>query len=350
MQYAQRLQLIEKQKILLHMCQSNEYTMNSKESREVYLMPTKPTVILANEFHPETIRILDEMYETHHLWKLTLKDKKKLIKELEGQCTAAATASWMVDETIYELDSLKMISCFGVGVDAIDFQLTNSRSISVSNTPDVLNDAVADIAMALVLATTRNIVNADRFVRAHKWANGPFPFGMGLTNKTLGIIGCGRIGEEIAERAQTFGLKIAYHNRNPKDLPYSYLPSMADLAETSDILLCMLPGGEDTRNVIDADILRKLGPSGVFINVGRGTSVDEAALISALQERRIFAAGLDVYENEPYVPEALLALDNAVLLPHIGSATVETRRAMGQLVIDNLDAFFAHKPLLSKVD
>ncbi|MBL4729214.1 MAG: 2-hydroxyacid dehydrogenase, partial [Gammaproteobacteria bacterium] len=200
-----------------------------------------------------------------------------------------------------------------------------------------------------VLATTRNIVNADRFVREKKWSQGPFPFGMGLADKTLGIIGCGRIGKEIANRAQTFGLKIAYHNRSPKDLPYSYHFSIADLAEASDILLCMLPGGEDTKKAINADILKKLGPSGIFINVGRGSSVDEVALVSALQQQHIFAAGLDVYADEPNVPEELLTMDNVVLLPHIGSATVETRAAMGKLVIDNLDAYFAGKPLITKV-
>lgn len=312
-------------------------------------MPAKPTVLLVNEFHPETIQRLDEKFKTHHLWTLPFDEKKKLIHELEEKCEAIATASWMVDEIIYELGSLKMISCFGVGVDAVNFDVTRSRNIRVSNTPDVLNHAVADIAIALVLATTRNIVNADRFVRERKWSQGPFPFGMGLANKTLGIVGCGRIGEEIADRALTFGLKIAYHNRSQKDLPFSYHPSIASLAEASDILLCMLPGGEDTRNAINADILKKLGPTGIFINVGRGSSADEAALVSALQEQHIFAAGLDVYADEPNVPAELLELDNVVLLPHIGSATVETRRAMGKLVIDNLEAYFAGKPLLTEV-
>jgi lactate dehydrogenase-like 2-hydroxyacid dehydrogenase len=312
-------------------------------------MAPKPTVLLVNEFHLETIQKLDENFQTHHLWKLSSDEKIKLIQKLQGKCDAIATASWMVDEIIYELDSLKMISCFGVGVDAVNFEVTRSRNIRVSNTPDVLNHAVADIAIALVLATTRNIVNADRFIREKKWSQGPFPFGMGLADKTLGIVGCGRIGKEIADRALTFGLKIAYHNRSPKDLPYNYHPSIADLAEASDILLCMLPGGEDTRNAINADILRKLGPTGIFINVGRGSSVNEIALVSALQKQQIFSAGLDVYADEPNVPEELLELDNVVLLPHIGSATVETRRAMGQLVIDNLDAYFAGRPLLTEV-
>ena len=328
---------------------SNEYTQRLNTYLEDNLMVSKHSVLLANEFHPETIKKLDEKFQTHHLWELSFDEKKRLIQELQGTCEAIATASWMVDEIIYELNSLKIISCFGVGVDGINFKVTRGRNIRVSNTPDVLNDAVADIAIALVLATTRNIVNADRFVREKKWPQGPLPFGMGLAGKTLGIVGCGRIGEEIASRALTFGLKIAYHNRSPKDLPYSYYSSIAHLAEASDILLCMLPGGEGTKNAINADILKKLGSTGIFINVGRGSSVDEVALAAALQKQHIFAAGLDVYADEPNVPEELLEQDNVVLLPHIGSATVETRKAMGQLVIDNLDAYFSGKPLLTEV-
>jgi len=312
-------------------------------------MPVKPALIIANEFHPETIRKLDSCFDTHHLWSLSLSEKEQLIHSLQGKCDAVATASWVVDEVIYGLNSLKIISCFGVGVDAIDFEIVRRRGIKVSNTPNVLNHAVADLAMTIVLTLTRNIVNADQFVRDKKWTRGPFPFGIGLAGKTLGIVGCGRIGEEIADRALTFGLKIAYHNRAPKALPYSYHSSITDLAEASDILLCMLPGGEDTKHAINAEVLQKLGPAGIFINVGRGTSVDEDALIAALSTGALFAAGLDVYADEPNVPEALLEMDNVVLLPHIGSATVETRRAMGELVIDNLDAYFAGKRLLTEV-
>jgi len=312
-------------------------------------MTKKLPVLVANNFHPETIAILDDLFTTHHVWKLPPDDQRKLIKQLNGNCEAIATASWMLDDVVYQLQSLKMISCFGVGVDAIDFDRTRSRNIRVSNTPDVLNDAVADLAMALVLATTRNLINADSFVRGRQWLSGPLPFGMGLAGKTLGIVGCGRIGEEIAKRALTFGLEIAYHNRKPKDLPYAYHSSISDLAKASDILLCMLPGGEATRNVINAEILKDLGPEGIFLNVGRGTSVDEAALVAALEQKHIYGAGLDVYANEPNVPEPLLAMDNVVLLPHIGSATVDTRRSMGKLVVDNLQAYFAGSPLLTEV-
>lgn len=310
----------------------------------------KDIVLIANEFHPETVALLDEQYTTHHLWKLSPAAQKDLIRSLDGQCRAVASASWNCDPLIYELKSLEIISAFGVGVDGIDFDATAALNCKVSNTPDVLNDAVADLAIALILATTRNLVNADRFVRDGQWTGGPFPFGSSLEGKTLGIIGLGRIGEAIASRALPFHLQVAYHNRQQKpELPYAYYDSIEALAAASDILLCMLPGGQATDNLINADVFAKLGPDGVFINVGRGNSVDEAALCKALQDGTIKAAGLDVYKNEPQVPGCLLQLDNVVLLPHIGSATVETRRAMGQLVIDNLAAFFANKPLLTEV-
>lgn len=312
-------------------------------------MSIKHQLIVANNFHPETIQKLDEEYDTHHAWELTADEKKDLLAKLEGSCHAVASASWEFDSALYNLESLDCIACFGVGVDGIDFTITEDRNIKVTNTPDVLNDSVADIALALILATTRNLICADRFVREKQWQGGPFPFGQSLAQKTLGIAGFGRIGEEIAKRAVSFGLDIAYHNRKPKDLPYSYHGSIAELAAASDILLCMLPGGDETRKIMNAEVFQALGPAGIFINVGRGSSVDEPALVTALNEGQIFAAGLDVYADEPNVPEALLTMDNVVLLPHIGSATIETRRAMGNLVVDNLAAFFADKPLLTEV-
>ncbi len=312
-------------------------------------MQDKPKLLIVNEFHSETIAELDSLYETHHLWEHSDQDKRKLIKTLEGNCKAAATGSWFFDDTVYQLNALKIIACFGVGVDVINFEVTNKRQIKVTNTPDVLNDAVADVAIALILATTRNITKADSFVRRRDWEKGPFPFGTGLAGKTLGIIGLGRIGEEVVHRALPFKLKIAYHNRSPKNLPYSYYPTINELAANSDILLCMLPGGGQTENIIDENVFESLGPSGIFINIGRGSSVDEHALVNALTNNQIAAAGLDVYTTEPIVPEPLLNLENVVLLPHIGSATMETRREMGNSVIKNLQAFFEDTPLLTEV-
>ncbi len=312
-------------------------------------MQDKPQLLVVNEFHPETLNLLDNHFATQHLWKLDEQEQAKLLLQLEGNCRAAATASWNCDPRIYDLHSLEIIAAFGVGVDGIDFQRTRAQGIQVTNTPAVLDDAVADIAMALILATTRNLINADKYTRDGSWQKGPFPFGLSLADKTLGIAGLGRIGEAIADRAQTFKMQIAYHNRSPKDVPYTYHESLISLAENCDILLCMLPGGEDTRDIINAEIFAALGGDGFFINVGRGSSVDESALLDALQSKSIAGAGLDVYKNEPHLPPALAELDNVVLLPHIGSATIETRRAMGRLVYDNLSAFFAGQPLLTEV-
>tara|TARA_R110001592_G_scaffold108953_1_gene304294 strand:- start:834 stop:1787 length:954 start_codon:yes stop_codon:yes gene_type:complete len=312
--------------------------------------PKRQPLLIANNFHPETIALLDQEYDTHKLWLLeSPQQQRDLIAKLSGTCVAVATASWATDPLIYELPELKLISCFGVGVDGIDFDVTKARGIEVSNTPTVLNDAVADLAMGLVLATSRNLINADAHARKGDWELAPFPFGRSLTGKTLGIIGLGAIGEEIALRALAFRMKIAYHNRSRKDLPFPYFDSIAELAKASDILLCMLPGGSATEKIIDKHIFEALGPDGIFINVGRGSCVDEKALIEALSSKQIAAAGLDVYAKEPHIPNALAQLPNAILFPHIGSATVETRRAMGQLVIDNLRAFFAHEDLLTPI-
>lgn len=312
--------------------------------------PKRQPLLIANNFHEETIALLDQEYETHKLWLLeSPQEQRELIDKLAASCVAVATASWTTDPLIYELPKLKLISCFGVGVDGIDFGITKARGIQVSNTPSVLNDAVADLAMGLVLATSRNLINADAHARKGDWELSPFPFGRSLTGKTLGIIGLGAIGEEIALRALAFRMKIAYHNRSRKDLPFPYYESIAQLAQASDILLCMLPGGSATTKIIDSNIFEALGPDGIFINVGRGSCVDEDALIAALSSGQIAAAGLDVYAKEPQIPKALAKLPNAVLFPHIGSSTVETRRAMGQLVVDNLGAFFDDEDLLSPI-
>lgn len=312
--------------------------------------PNKPKVLIVNNFHPDTVAKLDSLYDTVHFWETPDTDKPALLAALNGHCHAAASASWFCDDRIYQLPSLKLLACFGVGVDAIDFDTTNANGITVTNTPDVLNDAVADLAIALILATARNLPAADQFVRNGQWPDGPFPFGQSLAGKTLGIIGLGRIGEAIVERALPFKLNIAYHNRSPKSVAYTYYPSIHDLAANSDFLLNMLPGGDATANIIDAKVFEHLGPNGYFINVGRGSSVDEAALIAALASQQIAGAGLDVYANEPHVPDALTTLHNVVLMPHIGSATVQTRRAMGELTMANLQAWFANKPLLTPVN
>ena len=315
------------------------------------IQTTKSTpLLIANEFHRETVEKLDSLFDAHKLWTLSPQDQLKLLEDLKPTCHAVATASWQTSPLIYELPELEVVSCFGVGVDGINFSKTRPRNIQVTNTPNVLNDAVADIAMALILLTQRNLINADHYVRTEEWLNGPFPLGSDLAGRTLGILGLGSIGEDIARRALASKMKIAYHNRREKALPYTYCASIIELAQVSDVLLCMLPGGEETSKVVNMDVLKELGPRGTFINVGRGSSVDEYDLITALQAGKIAAAGLDVYQNEPEVPKALLSMNNVVLLPHVGSATVETRQAMGNLVIDNLLAWSAGEPLLTPVD
>lgn len=317
-------------------------------TRQTASTTQRPHILVANNFHPATVEKLDALYQTHKLWLLAdPAEQLALIKQLGPFCETVATASWATNPLIYQLPNLKLISGFGVGTDGINFEITRARNIAVTNTPDVLNDAVADLAMGLVLATSRNLVNADLYVRQGKWPDAPFPFTRSLAGKTLGIIGLGAIGEEIAARALPFKMKVAYHNRQPKNLPYTYFDSIEALAHASDILLSMLPGGAVTDKLIGSDVFRALGADGIFINVGRGSAVDEDALANALQHGLIAGAALDVYTHEPHVPDALINQPNIVLAPHIGSATIETRMAMGQLVLDNLAAHFNQQPLLT---
>jgi lactate dehydrogenase-like 2-hydroxyacid dehydrogenase len=314
-------------------------------------MKPKTQVLIVNEFHPDTIAKLDAAYHTHHLWRLNQAQKQDLISSLQGQCTIAATASWNCDPIVYELLTLKLIACFGVGVDGIDFQKASNLNLKITNTPGVLNDAVADLALAMILSLTRNLVKADDYVRSGDWAKkGGFPFGEGLQDKKLGILGMGRIGEAIARRAEPFGMAIAYHNRNPKPLAYPYFDTPLKLAEDSDILVCVLPGGTDTRHIVDLDLFKALGPKGYFINVGRGSCVAEDGLSSALSGGHIAGAALDVYDQEPLTNAQLLSQNNLLLLPHIGSATSQTRRAMGDLVIRNIDALANEQPLITEFD
>ncbi|WP_035714966.1 2-hydroxyacid dehydrogenase [Azorhizobium doebereinerae] len=242
------------------------------------------------------------------------------------------------------LPKLEIISNFGVGYDTVDAAAAAQRGIIVTNTPDVLNEEVADLALGLLLATVREIPQADRFVRAGGWIKGPFPLGATLRDRKVGIVGMGRIGKAIAKRIEAFGLPIAYHTRRPQpDVAFTHYPDLIALARDVDTLVLILPGGAATRNLVNAEVLEALGPRGILINVARGTVVDEPALLKALQDRTILAAGLDVFVDEPRVPEAFFALDNVVLLPHVGSATHHTRNAMGQLVVDNLVSWFAGK-------
>jgi lactate dehydrogenase-like 2-hydroxyacid dehydrogenase len=246
-------------------------------------------------------------------------------------------------DLIAQLPALEIISIMGVGYDGVDVAAAKARGVLVTHTPDVLNDDVADLALALALNIARRIPQADRYVREGRWAQqGPMPLATKMSGARMGIVGMGRIGQAIAERARAFGMSVAYTARSAKaNLPYTFHDQVAALAAQSDFLVVITPGGAATRKLIDAKVLQALGPTGYLINVARGSVVDEAALIAALQAGAIAGAALDVFENEPHVPEALRALDNVVLVPHIGSATVATRQAMAHLAFENLRAFFA---------
>jgi hydroxypyruvate reductase len=256
---------------------------------------------------------------------------------------------------IAALPKLRIVSSFGVGLDKIDVQGASRRGIPVGYTPDVLNDCVADQSFALLLAVARRVSEADRYVRSGKWATqagtpskSPFPLGRQVSHARLGIVGLGRIGRTIARRAGGFDMDVRYHSRRPvEDVAWKHEPQLLELARWADFLVVITAGGAGTRHLIDDAVLDALGPQGFLVNVSRGTVVDEAALLRALQDKRIAGAGLDVFENEPNVPGAFFNLENVVLAPHIASSTVQTREAMARRVVDNLRAFFAGQPLPS---
>ena len=250
-----------------------------------------------------------------------------------------------------QLPDLEAIANFGVGYDNVDVEEATRRGIVVSNTPDVLTDAVADLSVALVLDVLRQVSAADRFVRRGEWAAGKrYPLTREVRGSVVGILGLGRIGEAVAVRLEPFGARIAYHSRSPKDVPWAYHATPVALAEASDVLVVLTPGGEDTKHLVDASVLDALGPEGYLVNVARGSVVDEDALVRALEEGRLAGAGLDVFADEPNVPAALQGRDDVVLLPHVGSATVQTREAMATLVLDNVAAFLAKGELITPVN
>ena len=245
---------------------------------------------------------------------------------------------------------LEVITICGVGYDGVDVQAAKARGVPVTHTPDVLNDDVADLGLALLLGVARNLPAADQFTRQGAWEKGPFPLTRKLTGAKLGVVGMGRIGQAIAKRAAAFDMAIRYHTRSPRpEVAYAHEPSLLALAEWADFLLVITPGGAGTRHLINAQVLRALGPQSFLINVARGSVVDEVALIEALQQGLIAGAGLDVYDNEPHVPAALRALPNVVLTPHMASGTAQTRGAMSDLTLANLNAHFDGQPLRTLV-
>jgi len=308
----------------------------------------KPEVLLMGPMYAPTMQSLEEAFTVHHVSKAP--DRDALLASVADRVTAAATTAFrgMDAATMAKLPKLKIVSHFGVGVDSVDIAAASARGVKVTNTPDVLTDDVADLTIGLLLATVRRICAGDRYVRAGKWAQGSFPLTDTIQGKTLGIVGMGRIGRAIARRAEAFNLKIAYQGPNRKaDLAYPYFADPAALAKEVDFLVAACPGGEATRGLVSRAVIEALGPQGVFVNISRGSVADEPALIEALTDGRLGGAGLDVFATEPRIPEAFFTMENVVLQPHVGSATHPTRRAMGQLVVDNLAAFFAGKPLVT---
>lgn len=272
--------------------------------------------------------------------------------EMRGQVRAAAVQAPVNAAFIDAFPNLEIIANFGVGYDAVDAAHAGKVNVMVTNTPDVLTDEVADTAIGLLLNTLREFPKAEAWLRDGKWVStGAYPLTrLTLRDRTVGIFGMGRIGQAIAHRLQAFGVSIHYHNRRKVDgVAHTYHPTLLELAKAVDTLVCVAPGGASTEHAVNADVLAALGPDGVLVNIGRGSVVDENALIPALASGTIAAAGLDVFEKEPHVPQALIDLPNACLLPHVGSASVHTRNGMADLVADNVMSWFGEGKAITAV-
>jgi len=308
----------------------------------------KPDILLLDRFSEPGEAQLDAAYRVHRLYAGTV-----ALNDIAPTIRAIVTsgAKGAPSEIVDKLTALEIIAIRGVGTDAVDLNRTRQRSIRVTTTPNLLTEDVADLAIGLLLATARRICQADRFVRAGEWRPGAgLPLGRKVTGMRIGIVGLGRVGKAIAARARGFTSDIAYTDLQPfPESSYPFFSTALELAKISDALILAASGGPQSRNVIDESVLNALGPEGLLVNVARGSLVDEAALVSALAEGRLGGAGLDVFVDEPNVPEALWRLDTVVLQPHRASATEQTRRAMEDLVLANLSAHFSGAALLSAV-
>ncbi|BCJ92252.1 glycerate dehydrogenase [Terrihabitans soli] len=309
----------------------------------------KPDILMLTPMRPLVEKTLAQHVTLHRFWDAP--DKEKLLSDVGPRITGIVSFVASCPRSLIEkLPKLEIIATSAVGYDGIDVKAAAERGIVVTNTPDVLTDEVADLTLGLLLATVREIPRAEKYLRDGQWPKGPYHLTATLRGRKAGIIGLGRIGKAIAERLEGFGTQISYHGRRKQaDVAYPYFPSVAELAKAVDVLIAIMPGGADTKHLIGAAEFEALGPNGIFINVARGSVVDETALIAALKSGKILAAGLDVFENEPNVPAELIALPNTVLLPHVASASVYTRDEMAQLAVDNLLAWLAGKPPLTPV-
>ena len=317
--------------------------MMAGEKRDVLLVGKEKSVVMEGLDAKVTLHKLNEA-----------KDKDAFIKSIADKVGAIAvtyTNERVGPELMQRLPKLEQVSTFGVGYDHVDAKWAGAHGIIVTNTPEVLNEEVADTALGLLLCTVREFPQAERHVRAGKWLEAQYPLTKAtLRNRTVGMVGMGRIGRAIARRLEAFGMPVVYHSRNRQSgVKYKYYPRLLDMARDVDTLLVIVPGGPSTEKIINSEVLKALGPNGILINMARGSVVDEPALIEALKTRTIYSAGLDVFANEPHVPEELLEMDHIVLFPHLGSSTEVTRAAMDQLVVDNILAWAAGKPPLTPV-
>lgn len=300
---------------------------------------------------PDTMAQLDATYRVHR-YDLAA-DKEALVAQLAPTLTAIATRGdyALPGSLIRRFPAVRLIASSGAGYDGVDVATARALGIAVTNTPGAVSECVADMAWFLILATVRRLLVNDRYVRAGRWLQGPVPLTADKVHgERLGILGLGRIGKAVARRAEAFAMNIAYHGRRRQpDVAYRYFDDVVDLARHVKILVCAIPGRAENRGVVSRAVIDALGPRGYFINVSRGTTVDEPYLVDALVNGRLGGAGLDVFADEPRVPQELIEMDNVVLLPHVGSASVYTRRAMGQLVVDNLASWASGKGPLTPV-
>ncbi|KAG0578197.1 hypothetical protein M758_4G004500 [Ceratodon purpureus] len=312
----------------------------------------KPHVLMMTMLMPYLRDSLESKFNVLPLWEHNSNKDEYLTSVADSVRAVVTSTGSVVDKKLLEkLPKVEIVSSFSVGLDKVDIEYCKERGIVATNTPDVLTDDCADLAIALLLATMRQICSADRYVRKGCWPKqGDYPLSYKMSGKDLGIVGLGRIGKAVAVRAEAFGCKIKYYARAEKDdVPYEYYSSVLELAKNSNMLVVCCAYTKATTKIIDRRVLDALGPEGFLVNISRGGVVDETELVKALLECRLGGAGLDVYENEPHVPQELWNMDNVVLLPHVASGTWDTRRAMADLVSGNLEAYFGGKPLLSPV-
>jgi len=303
---------------------------------------SKPNVLVIGTITDRMRERLSAAFEIAMLFEQP--DQTAFLKERGGEFVAVSTDGHygLTPAPVEHLPNLKVVSSYGVGYDGIDAVGLAAKGVLVAHTPDVLNDEVADTAIMLWLAASKGLVASDAWARSGNWeAKGAFPLMRSVQNRRVGILGMGRIGQTIAKRAEAFGAQILYTARSDKGLPYRFCASPVDLAREAEVLIVITPGGPETRHLVNREVMEALGPEGLLVNVARGSVVDEAALVAALQDGRLGGAALDVFEAEPKIPDALKAMDHVVLAPHIGSATVETRAAMGDLTVDNLLQYLA---------